>query len=250
MCNISFIFARDRTLNNIFKCNEGSKIKKFITVYTLKNNRKMEPLKTQFAAHLLRVEAIKLQPNNLFTWASGWKSPFYCDNRKTLSYPDVRRFVKLEMAHAVLKHFPEATAVAGVATAGIPQGALVSEELGLPFCYVRSKAKDHGLENLIEGKLDEGAKVVVIEDLISTGGSSLKAVEALRKAGAQVVGMVAAVTYGFDVAQKAFEEAGVKLVTLTDYEHIVAKALEIGYIKQEDTALLNTWRANPSEFGK
>ena len=233
MCNISFIFARDRTLNNTFKCNEGSKIKKFITVYTLKNNRKMEPLKTQFAAHLLRVEAIKLQPNNLFTWASGWKSPFYCDNRKTLSYPDVRRFVKLEMAHAVLKHFPEATAVAGVATAGIPQGALVSEELGLPFCYVRSKAKDHGLE-----------------DLISTGGSSLKAVEALRKAGAQVVGMVAAVTYGFDVAQKAFEEAGVKLVTLTDYEHIVAKALEIGYIKQEDTALLNTWRANPSEFGK
>lgn len=210
----------------------------------------MDNLETTFAEMLLRIGAVKLQPNNLFTWASGWKSPFYCDNRKTLSYPKVRSFVKLEMAHTILKHFGSATVVAGVATAGIPQGALVAEQLGLPFCYVRSKAKDHGLENLIEGNISKGDKVVVIEDLISTGGSSLKAVEALRKAGAEVVGMVAAVTYGFDVAQKAFESANVPLVTLTNYNHIVSKALEIGYINQSDKPLLEQWRSNPAEFGK
>lgn len=210
----------------------------------------MDNLRTLFAEKLLKIEAIKVQPNNLFTWASGWKSPFYCDNRQTLSYPDIRRFVKLEMAHAILKHFHNVDAIAGVATAGIPQGALVAEELGLPFCYVRSKPKDHGLENLIEGKLKEGSNVVVIEDLISTGGSSLKAVEALRRSGANVVGMVAAFTYGFNVAQQAFDSANVPLVTLTDYEHVVAKALEIGYIKENDIALLDSWRSNPSEFGK
>ena len=210
----------------------------------------MNHLKTDFAAKLLAIEAVKLQPNNLFTWASGWKSPFYCDNRKTLSAPDIRRFVKLEMAHAILKHFAQADVIAGVATAGIPQGALVAEELGLPFVYVRSKAKDHGMENLIEGDLKAGAKVVVIEDLISTGGSSLKAVEALRQAQGEVVGMVAAFTYGFDVAQKAFDSAGVTLVTLTDYEHVVAKALETGYIKEADVPLLNDWRKDPAGFGR
>ena len=154
----------------------------------------MDTLKRALASKLLKIKAIKLQPDNPFTWASGWKSPFYCDNRKTLSYPDLRGFVKLELAHAVLQHFPEATAVAGVATGAIAQGALVADELGLPFAYVRSKAKDHGMGNLIEGELPEGAKVVVIEDLISTGGSSLKAVEALRAAGFEVVGMVASYT--------------------------------------------------------
>ena len=150
----------------------------------------MDNLQKVFAEKLLKIKAIKLQPNDPFTWASGWKSPFYCDNRKTLSYPDLRSFVKLELAHAVLEHFSEATAVAGVATGAIAQGALVADELNLPFCYVRSKPKDHGMGNLIEGTLPEGSKVVVVEDLISTGGSSLKAVAALREAGFEVVGMV------------------------------------------------------------
>ena len=156
----------------------------------------MDKLKKVFASKLLKIKAIKLQPNNPFTWASGWKSPFYCDNRKTLSYPDLRSYVKLELTHAVLEHFPEADAVAGVATGAIAQGQLVADELCLPFVYVRSKPKDHGLENLIEGELKPGSKVVVIEDLISTGGSSLKAVDAIRKNGCEVIGMVASYTYG------------------------------------------------------
>ena len=143
----------------------------------------METLKKIFASKLLKIKAIKLQPNNPFTWASGWKSPFYCDNRKTLSYPELRNFVKIEICHAILAAFPDAEAVAGVATGAIPQGALVADELNLPFVYVRSKPKDHGLENLIEGELRPGMKVVVVEDLISTGGSSLKAVEAIRRDG-------------------------------------------------------------------
>ena len=151
----------------------------------------MNTLETIFAAKLLEVKAIKLQPDNPFTWASGWKSPFYCDNRKTLSFPALRSFVKIELARLVMEHFPEADAVAGVATGAIAQGALVADELGMPFAYVRSKPKDHGLANLIEGELPVGAKVVVVEDLISTGGSSLKAVEALRNAGYEVVGNVA-----------------------------------------------------------
>ena len=154
----------------------------------------MDTLKKVFAKKLLDIKAIKLQPNDLFTWASGWKSPFYCDNRKTLSFPELRNFVKLQLVHAVMEHFPQATAVAGVATGAIAQGALVADELNLPFVYVRSKAKDHGMGNLIEGELPAGSKVVVIEDLISTGGSSLKAVEALRQAGYEVVGMVASYT--------------------------------------------------------
>ena len=165
----------------------------------------MDTIKKDFASKLLEIKAIKLQPQNPFTWASGWKSPFYCDNRKTLSFTDVRSYVKLELAHAILAHFPQATAVAGVATGAIAQGAMVADELNMPFCYVRSKAKDHGMGNLIEGELPVGAKVVVVEDLISTGGSSLKAVEALRQAGFEVVGMVASYTYGFAVAEEAFE---------------------------------------------
>lgn len=207
-------------------------------------------LKRDFASKLLRIKAIKLQPNEPFTWASGWKSPFYCDNRKTLSYPDIRTFVKVGMVHAILKHFPEADVIAGVATAGIPQAALIADVLNMPLIYVRSKPKDHGLENLIEGKMKEGAKVVVIEDLISTGGSSLKAVEAIRKAGGDVVGMVASYTYGFPVAAQAFKDANVKLVTLTDYDHVVAEALATGYIQESDIELLNEWRKNPSGWRK
>ena len=208
----------------------------------------MDNQKKAFASKLLKIKAIKLQPNNPFTWASGWKSPFYCDNRKTLSFPDLRNYVKLEIVHAVLEHFPQAEAVAGVATGAIAQGALVADALNLPFVYVRSKPKDHGLENLIEGELQPGTKVVVVEDLISTGGSSLKAVEALRKGGCEVIGMVASYTYGFPVAREAFEQAGVELVTLTDYEHVVAEALETGYIAKGDVELLAQWRSDPAHW--
>lgn len=210
----------------------------------------MDTLKKDFASKLLNVKAIKLQPNDPFTWASGWKSPFYCDNRKTLSYPGLRNFVKLELVHAVLEHFPEAEAVAGVATGAIAQGALVADELNLPFVYVRSKAKDHGMGNLIEGELEKGSKVVVVEDLISTGGSSLKAVAALREAGYEVVGMVASYTYGFPVAAEAFAEAGVRLETLVDYDHVVAEAVATGYIAESDVEVLAEWRKNPSEWRK
>lgn len=210
----------------------------------------MDTLKKTFASKLLDIKAIKLQPNDPFTWASGWKSPFYCDNRKTLSFPGLRNFVKLQLVHAVMQHFPEAGAVAGVATGAIAQGALVADELNMPFVYVRSKAKDHGMGNLIEGELPAGSKVVVIEDLISTGGSSLKAVEALRQAGYEVVGMVASYTYGFPVAAKAFADAGVRLETLTDYEHVVEQALATGYIAESDVELLHEWRKDPANWKK
>lgn len=208
----------------------------------------MDSIKTTFAAKLLEVRAIKLQPNSPFTWASGWKSPFYCDNRKTLSYPRLRSFVKTELCHAIQENFPEADAIAGVATGAIAQGALVADEMGLPFVYVRSKPKDHGLENLIEGNLEPGSKVVVVEDLVSTGGSSLKAVEAIRNNGCEVIGMVASYTYGFPVAEEAFRKAGVKLVTLTDYDHVVKHALEIGYIKPEDVDIIHEWRKDPANW--
>lgn len=210
----------------------------------------MDTLKKEFAKKLLDVKAIKLQPNDPFTWASGWKSPFYCDNRKTLSFPDLRTFVKLQLVHTVLAHFPEADAVAGVATGAIAQGALVADTLNMPFVYVRSKAKDHGMQNLIEGELTPDAKVVVVEDLISTGGSSLKAVAALREAGYEVVGMVASYTYGFPVAAQAFADAGVRLETLTDYDHVVAQALATGYIAETDVELLHEWRKDPANWKK
>jgi orotate phosphoribosyltransferase len=210
----------------------------------------MDNLKRDFASRLLQVKAIKLQPNNPFTWASGWLSPFYCDNRKTLSYPELRNYVKLELVHKVLECFPEAEVVAGVATGAIAQGALVADELNLPFVYVRSKPKDHGLENLIEGDLKPGMKVVVIEDLISTGGSSLKAVEAIRSNACEVIGMVASYTYGFPVAENAFREANVRLETLTDYEHVVAEALATGYISEHDVDVLHDWRQAPDKWKK
>ena len=210
----------------------------------------MDTLKKVFASKLLDIKAIKLQPNDPFTWASGWKSPFYCDNRKALSFPELRNFVKLQLVHTVMQHFPQAEAVAGVATGAIAQGALVADELNMPYVYVRSKAKDHGMGNLIEGELPAGAKVVVVEDLISTGGSSLKAVEALRAAGYEVVGMVASYTYGFPVAAKAFADAGVELQTLTDYDHVVEQALATGYITEADVELLHEWRKDPANWRK
>ncbi len=205
-------------------------------------------LESIFAAKLLTVKAIKLQPEDPFTWASGWKSPFYCDNRKTLSFPDLRTFVKVELTRIILENFPEAEAVAGVATGAIAQGALVADALALPFAYVRSKAKDHGMANLIEGKLKPGTKVVVVEDLISTGGSSLKAVEALRAAGYEVVGMVASYTYGFPVAEQAFADARVKLITLTNYEAVVTEALRTGYISEDQVPMLHEWRKDPAHW--
>ena len=208
----------------------------------------MRTLEKLFAEKLLKVKAIKLQPSNPFTWASGWKSPFYCDNRKTLSYPSLRNFVKIEISRILLEKFGQVDAIAGVATGAIAQGALVAEELNLPFVYVRSSPKDHGLENLIEGELRPGMKVVVIEDLISTGGSSLKAVEAIRRDGCEVIGMVASYTYGFPVAIQAFKNAKVELVTLTNFEAVREVAVKTGYINQEDVALLDAWREDPAHW--
>ena len=206
-------------------------------------------IKKQFAQKLMDIKAIKLQPNEPFTWASGWKSPIYTDNRKTLGHPSLRSFVKLELCHVIQENFPEADAVAGVATGAIAQGALVAEELGLPYCYVRPKPKDHGMGNQVEGEIKKGSKVIVVEDLISTGGSSLKAVAALREYGVEVIGMVASFTYGFPVAEEAFREAGVKLITLSDYHAVVEQAAETGYIKEEEKAVLAEWRKDPSVWG-
>lgn len=208
----------------------------------------MDTLEKLFAEKLLKVKAIKLQPANPFTWASGWKSPIYCDNRKTLSYPSLRNFVKIEIARLVMEKFGQVDAIAGVATGAIAQGALVADELNLPFVYVRSKPKDHGLENLIEGELRPGMKVVVVEDLVSTGGSSLKAVEALRKNGCEVIGMVASFTYGFKVANDAFKEADVELVTLTNYEAVLKVALKTDYIAEDDMDVLQAWRKDPANW--
>ena len=193
-------------------------------------------IKKQFAQKLMDIKAIKLQPNDPFTWASGWKSPIYTDNRKTLGHPSLRSFVKLELCHVIQEQFPEAEAVAGVATGAIAQGVLVAEELGLPYCYVRPKPKDHGMGNQVEGEIKKGSKVIVVEDLISTGGSSLKAVAALREYGVEVIGMVASFTYGFPI-------------TLSNYDAVIEQAAETGYIKEEEKAVLAEWRKDPSVWG-
>ena len=213
------------------------------------NKHHVMDIKKQFAQKLMDIKAIKLQPNDPFTWASGWKSPIYTDNRKTLGHPSLRSFVKLELCHVIQEQFPEAEAVAGVATGAIAQGALVAEELGLPYCYVRPKPKDHGMGNQVEGEIKKGSKVIVVEDLISTGGSSLKAVAALREYGVEVIGMVASFTYGFPVAEEAFREAGVKLITLSNYDAVIEQAAETGYIKEEEKAVLAEWRKDPSVWG-
>ncbi len=200
------------------------------------------------AQKLLKVKAIKLQPQNPFTWASGWNSPIYCDNRKTLSYPEVRNFIKLQISRIIMEKYPEVDAIAGVATGAIAQGALVADQLGLPFVYVRSSPKGHGLENLIEGNLKPGMKVVVVEDLISTGGSSLKAVEAIRNDACEVLGMMAIFTYGFDVSTKAFAEKDVELTTLSDYDSLLKIAVETDYIHEDQVETLQEWRKDPANW--
>ena len=210
----------------------------------------MEEQKRTLAEMLLSIKAVRLQPDKPFTWASGWLSPIYCDNRKVNSYPEVRTYVKEQLAVIIREQFPDVEAVAGVATGAISQGALVADLLNLPFAYVRPKPKDHGMGNQIEGELKEATKVVVVEDLISTGGSSLKAVEALKAAGMEVLGMVASYTYGFPQAEEAFEKAGVRLITITDYEHVVQQAAATGYISPSDVEILRQWRKAPQEWGK
>lgn len=208
----------------------------------------MDTLEKLTAEKLLSIRAIKLQPSNPFTWASGWKSPIYCDNRKLISYPRIRTFIKTELARLILENFQEVDAVAGVATGAIAPGALVADALGLPFVYIRSTPKDHGLENLIEGELKPGSKVVVVEDLVSTGKSSLKAVEAVRRDGSEVIGMVANFTYDFPVATENFKDAGVELITLTNYDAVLKEALRIEYIAESDLETLQEWRKSPADW--
>ena len=201
------------------------------------------------ADYLLQINAIKLQPSNPFTWASGWKSPIYCDNRKTLSFPEVRSYIRDSFADLVRENYPEAEMIAGVATGAIAHGALVADKMQLPFIYVRSGAKEHGLGNQIEGFFKPGQKVVVIEDLISTGGSSLSAVKALREAGCEVLGMAAIFTYEFKKANDGFEAENCKLFTLSNYSVLVDTALSTGYIGETETETLKNWRLDPASWG-
>lgn len=210
----------------------------------------MSQVESKVAEKLLSIHAVKVQPQNPFTWASGWKSPIYCDNRKTLSYPEIRTLIKNGLAEIVREKYADADVIAGVATGAIAQGALVAEMLGKPFVYVRSSPKDHGLENLIEGDLKAGQKVVVIEDLISTGGSSLKAVGALRNAQADVLGMVAIFTYGFPVASEKFAEAKVELTTLSNYNAVLEHLLDTKQIGASEMETLKKWREAPEVWGK
>jgi orotate phosphoribosyltransferase len=209
----------------------------------------MENISKKIADYLLQIKAIKLQPSNPFTWASGWKSPIYCDNRKTLSFPEVRTYIRDSFAFTVAQKYPEAELIAGVATGAIAHGALVAEKMGLPFIYVRSEAKGHGLGNQIEGYYEKGQKVVVIEDLISTGGSSLSAVKALREAGCEVLGMVAIFTYGFKKAADGFEAEKCTLDTLSNYNELIECAVKSGYIGQAEVETLKKWRLDPSVWG-
>lgn len=202
----------------------------------------------KIASFLLKTQAVKLSPQKPFKWSSGWNSPIYCDNRVTLSDVEARTFIKKALAEAIKKEFPEATLVAGVATAGIAQGALVADELQMPFAYVRPKPKEHGMGNQIEGRIPEGSKVVVLEDLISTGGSSIKAAEALQAQGVEVLGMVAIFTYGFEAADKNFADKNLKLVTLSNYSYLIEEALKQDYIKQDEVELLKKWRLAPEKF--
>jgi orotate phosphoribosyltransferase len=200
------------------------------------------------AGELLKIKAVKLEPSNPFTWASGWKSPIYCDNRKTLSYPTIRTFIRQKFSEAIEKEFGKPSLIAGIATGGIPQGVLVAQELGLPFIYVRSNVKEHGLGNLIEGHYEAGQAVVVIEDLLSTGGSSLAGVKALKDVGLKVKGLAAIFSYGFDLAKEAFQKEEVPYVVLSDYDHLIEQALHLEYIKESELSLLKKWRSLPGEW--
>lgn len=200
------------------------------------------------AEFLLQIKAIKLQPEQPFTWASGWKSPIYCDNRKTLSYPQIRTYIRQQYVNMINDQFAKPDVIAGVATGGIAQGALVAQDMGLPFVYVRSEAKKHGLTNMVEGVVEKGQSVVVIEDLISTGGSSIKAIEALREQGCNVKGMVAIFTYGFDEAVKNLKKANCPTTALCDYDTLIEVALKHKYISENDVESLKEWRESPSTW--
>ncbi len=210
----------------------------------------MQTIEKAVAESLLDIKAVMLRPENPFTWASGWKSPIYCDNRKVLSYPEIRENICRWMAEIITKRYPDVEVIAGVATGAIAHGYLVAHLLGKPFCYVRPKPKDHGTGSQIEGLLEPGAKVVIVEDLISTGMSSLAAKNALVNAGADIMGMVAIFSYNFPQSRKAFEDANVELTTLSNYDTLVEVASEIGYIKESDTEVLKEWRYSPSTWGK
>ena len=217
---------------------------------TFEKYNTMETVEKAVAKSLMDIKAVMLRPENPFTWASGWNSPIYCDNRKILSYPEIRENVCRWMADIILKKYPDVEVIAGVATGAIAHGYLVAHMLGKPFCYVRPKPKDHGTGSQIEGLLPEGAKVVIVEDLISTGMSSLAAHNALCKAGADVMGMVAIFSYNFNHARKAFEDANVELTTLSNYDTLIEVAAETGYIKESEIAVLKEWRVSPSTWGK
>lgn len=210
----------------------------------------MNTLEKITAEKLLKIKAIKLQPSNPFTWASGWKSPIYCDNRKLMSYPDIRNFLKVQFARIIFEKYPDVEAIAGVATGAIAPGALVADLLGLPFVYVRATPKGHGLENMIEGDLKPKQKVIVVEDLVSTGMSSLKAVEAIRKDGAEVIGMVSIFSYGFPIAIQNMKEANVELTSLSNYDAILDEALRTEYIDESELETLQEWRENPDTWGR
>ena len=204
----------------------------------------------QIAKSLLQIKAVVLQPNEPFTWASGWNSPIYCDNRITLSHPEVRTYIRQELAKAVIQKYGKPDVIAGVATGAIAHGVLVAQEIGVPFVYVRASAKEHGRKNLIEGKVESGQSVVVIEDLVSSGKSSLAAVQALRDGGFKVNGMGAIFSYGFEHAKKSFEEANCDLFTLGDYDTLIEQALETKYITKDDVEMLKVWREDPSIWNK
>ena len=204
----------------------------------------------KIAGMLLQIQAIKLNTEKPFSWSSGWKSPIYCDNRLSLSYPQIRNTIKKALVQAIRENFFTAESIAGVATAGIPQGVLVAQELNLPFVYVRPKPKDHGMENLIEGRIEKNQKVVLIEDLVSTGGSSLKAAQALRDAGCQVIGMVSVFNYGFDIARKNFYDANVSLISLSDYSHLLRVAVEQNYVNEDQLISLKSWSVDPANWNK
>ncbi len=208
----------------------------------------LNEVEQKIAESLLQIKAIKLQPKNPFTWASGWKSPIYCDNRITLSHPAIRTYIRQKLSQLIQEEFGTVEMISGVATAGIPQGVLVAQDLGLPFTYVRSSAKGHGRQNLIEGEVVSGQRVVVIEDLISTGKSSLQAVEALREAGCNVVGLVSIFTYGFDAAVNNFAEAKCPFFSLCNYDALIKVAVTNSYVLESDVALLEQWRRDPSNW--
>ena len=210
----------------------------------------MEAIEKAVAKSLLDIKAVMLRPENPFTWASGWNSPIYCDNMKVLSYPEIRESICRWMADIIRKNYPEVEVIAGVATGAIAHGYLVAHILGKPFCYVRPKPTDHGTGSQIEGLLEEGAKVVIVEDLISTGMSSLAAKNALVNAGADVLGMVAIFSYNFNQARKAFEDSNVELTTLSNYDTLIEVATETGYVKESEKEVLKEWRISPSTWGK